>query len=453
VTPVITRLEGKHPAFWRLTGIHTAQDVDVDGMICIVEQFRDEHAFLLSKIAPCQFSLLWHQKTFHAVGMPPVACAQWMEMDFEGDMLQLVDLLMMKPSYGTLMRHEPPDFSTVPEHQVNLEQDYDDLREWARQVTKEEFKKQTALAAAAVLDKQAEPTEEQRKMYLFRAALKDEFNTAQLKKLCVVDVTESTRFMPWARGLSQYAKSMVGYHYDNVLQKMMPVRLLDLCSSTGSQQKLMSRKALILHGQMKTGKTPVAHCIMRWLTQVEKKQFYWFSTDYDSLGKYCADNGNAHFAGYVFDDCAPVTLQNTKLSVDDWRGVFELEGGSFKSRYQPAQLGKGQYRILTMNNKQDVRTRHPVSFFTFYGLHACDAVLRGDEAAFRRASTMNDADGSIASRVIIFNVQGMLLSEAHLQHLDASNSADVRQKFQEHPEEHTSDEDCIVSESYSESET
>jgi hypothetical protein len=454
VTPVITRLEGKNPNSWRLTGFQTSEDVDVDGMKHLVEQFKNEHAFLLSRIAPRQFCLFWHQKTFHAAGMPPVSCARWMEMDYEGDMLQLVDLLLMKPCFGTLMRRDLPNFSAVPTHQGDLKQDFEDLCEWARKVTKDEFRKQFALATAAVQDKTAVATEEQEKMYLFRAALKDEFNNAQLKKQCVIDVTAPTKYWPWARGLSEYAKEhLVGYHYDDVAQKMVPVKLLDVFSARGSHRKLVDRKILVLHGRKKTGKTPLAHAIMKWITTTQEKQYYWYSTNYDALGKYCADNGNAHFGGYIFDDCAPISLQNTELSVDDWRGVVEIEGGSFKSRYQPAELGPGQYRILAMNSRRDKHTGMPVTFFKFFKLHACDALLRHDELAFKRACACDDADASIASRVIMFNVDQCLLSDAYLQALDKTTFAAVDERMKKHPEEHDSDDECVMSESYSESET
>jgi hypothetical protein len=204
----------------------------------------------------------------------------------------------------------------------------------------------------------------------------------------------------------------------------------------------MGKMVLVIHGKFKAGKTALAHALMRWICEVKGKDQYWYSTNYDSLGYYSRDNGVSAFGGYIFDDCAPKTLMNSRLTVDDWRGIFTLDGGSFSSRYTPAGMARDQYRILLMNSRRNKRTGQLESYFAHFELPACDALLHGDLARFQRIEAVDDAGASIASRGIFFHVTEDLLTKKYLTHLENKTQEETVAAVRDHPIERDTDEEA-----------
>jgi hypothetical protein len=362
------------------------------------------------------------------------------DLKFGLDVLRIADLVRACSCFGTLQRWDVTDFSDVPEGQEDLAKAYDEMKEWARGVTQAEFDRAVNIARLAAGEKKA--TEWQGRLLVLVGTLAATVKAGEVKKKSVISLDTPTRFWSWARGLSFYALHQLwGYHWDDKRKIIIPVRLLDVYSDQGKDRDLMKDKIGVFHGDMKTGKTTVAHGIMRWICAGKHRREYWCSDNYDSLGSYCREHGVANFGGYIFDDCAPYTLMKTRLSVDDWRGVFELQGGSFSSRYAPAGMCPDQYRILTMNSRRNKKTGAPESFFQHFELPACDALMRNDLSAFKAALEKDAAGASIAARGIFFHVSKRLLTKAYVDDLHEKKRSAVDEEVRDNPIERDSDEE------------
>ena len=212
----------------------------------------------------------------------------------------------------------------------------------------------------------------------------------------------------------QDAKATIGWGWDPNT-KECPEMTMDVWANSPAH---LNQSALLV-GAAAAGKTQIIHALGKTYCIRYELPLYCYAKALDPFGVLTRSGTTGQSAFFGWSDFDMTTLRNDGLSKEELKSVFDAqEGGSHRARYHVATYPRKTAKAFGIN----ATTKDCAEIFQGMGLDMFAYLMLKDK---KKLAQLSATDQAIARRVVIFPIEGQLISKEHIKKLENKDAEKV----------------------------